>query len=82
MSYSNNHQQQYNSKGKRMFGGKSGGILVPALVLGMGFTLGAGLMKAGIKYANKFSGGKFPSEITGSFRANRNWYLYDYQMPT
>jgi hypothetical protein len=59
----------------------AGSLLIAAVTLGVGFTLGAGLMKAGVKYANKFSGNKFPPEVAQSFRASRNWYLYDYQLP-
>jgi len=60
---------------------KGGSILVPAIMLGVGFTLGAGLTKAAVKMGNKFAGGKLPGEFASSFRANRNWYLYDYSMP-
>lgn len=58
-----------------------GNLLLAAITLGAGFTIGAGLMKAGVKYANKFSGNKLPPEFASSFRASRNWYLYDYQLP-
>jgi len=65
-----------------MSGGKGGGsLLIAAITLGAGFTIGAGLMKSAVKFGNKFSGNKFPPEIAQSFRASRNWYLYDYQLP-
>lgn len=53
--------------------GGSGGMIKTGLFLGVGLTLGAILLKGGIKMVDRMTGNKIPAEFT-AFRGYRYQY--------